>query len=71
MPVVEVIDLRHEKQLLGGLSETLREAMHRALGEQGQVILLLNRRGYHTFVVCPKCGHVVKCHCMRRRRHVP
>ncbi len=62
MPAVEVIDLRHEKQLLGGLSATLREAMHRALDEQGQVILLLNRRGYHTFVVCPKCGHVVQCH---------
>jgi len=62
MPVVDVIDLRHEKQLLGGLSETLRQAMHRALDEQGQVILLLNRRGYHTFVVCPRCGYVVKCH---------
>ena len=62
MPAVDVIDLRHEKQLLGGLSETLREAMHRALDEEGQVILLLNRRGYHTFVVCPRCGYVVKCH---------
>ena len=62
MPAVDVIDLRHEKQLLGGLSETLRQAMHRALDEEGQVILLLNRRGYHTFVVCPRCGYVVKCH---------
>ncbi len=61
MPAVDVIDLRHEKGFLGGLSETLRQAMHRALGEKGQVILLLNRRGYHTFVVCPSCGHVVKC----------
>jgi len=26
------------------------------------VILLLNRRGFHTFVICPRCGHVVKCH---------
>jgi primosomal protein N' (replication factor Y) len=26
------------------------------------VILLLNRRGFHTFVICPKCGQVVKCH---------
>ena len=62
MPTVDVIDLRHEKRVQGGLSETLRQAMHQALGEGGQIILLLNRRGYHTFVVCPRCGHVVKCH---------
>jgi primosomal protein N' (replication factor Y) (superfamily II helicase) len=29
----------------------------------GQVILLLNRRGFHTFVLCPnpKCSQVLKC----------
>jgi primosomal protein N' (replication factor Y) (superfamily II helicase) len=62
MPEVEIIDLRHEKTPLGGLSETLRQAMTQALQDQGQVILLLNRRGFHTFVICPKCGQVVKCH---------
>jgi primosomal protein N' (replication factor Y) len=61
MPAVEVIDLRHEKRFVGGLSETLRQAMHQALGDGGQVILLLNRRGFHTFVLCPRCGYVVKC----------
>jgi primosomal protein N' (replication factor Y) len=61
MPDVEIIDLRHEKRVLGGLSDSLRQAMHHAIGEGGQVILLLNRRGYHTFVVCPRCGHVLKC----------
>jgi primosomal protein N' (replication factor Y) len=62
MPAVEIVDLRHEKRFVGGLSETLRQAMQQALEDKGQVILLLNRRGFHTFVVCPKCGHVVKCH---------
>ncbi len=62
MPEVEIIDLRHEKAPLGGLSESLRQAMAQALEEGGQVILLLNRRGFHTFVICPKCGEVVKCH---------
>ncbi len=61
MPVVEIIDLRNEKLPLGGLSETLRQAMIQALEEGGQVILLLNRRGFHTFVLCPECGNVVKC----------
>ena len=62
MPSVEVIDLRHEKRLSGGLSDSLRQAMHDALDSGGQVMLLLNRRGYHTFVICPKCGNVLKCH---------
>ena len=62
MPAVEIIDMRNEKTVVGGLSESLRQAMTHALDEGGQVILLLNRRGFHTFVLCPRCGHVVKCH---------
>ena len=53
MPEVALIDLRNEKPPLGGLSETLRQAMIAALDDGGQVILLLNRRGFHTFVLCP------------------
>ncbi|MBV8607944.1 MAG: primosomal protein N', partial [Singulisphaera sp.] len=64
MPAVELIDLRHERPALGGLSEPLRRAMAAALDDKGQVILLLNRRGFHTFVICPnpQCGQVLKCH---------
>jgi primosomal protein N' (replication factor Y) len=63
MPDVTMIDLRHEKPPLAGLSETLRQAMIRALDDGGQVILLLNRRGFHTFVICPNpaCGKVLRC----------
>ncbi len=35
--------------------------MTEALDDGGQVILLLNRRGFHTFILCPKCGYVLKC----------
>ena len=32
------------------------------LGEQA--ILLLNRRGFFTFIFCPQCGHILRCrHC--------
>ncbi len=63
MPEVGLIDLRYEKPPTVGLSTTLKLAMAEALGEGGQVILLLNRRGYHTFAICPKpeCGRVLKC----------
>jgi primosomal protein N' (replication factor Y) len=63
MPEVALIDLRHEKPPLAGLSETLRQAMIQALDDGGQVILLLNRRGFQTYAVCvsPQCGRVLKC----------
>jgi primosomal protein N' (replication factor Y) len=35
--------------------------MRQALGEGGQVILLLNRRGFSTHVHCPACGYVDFC----------
>jgi primosomal protein N' (replication factor Y) len=38
--------------------------MRDALRAGGQVILLLNRRGFSTHVHCPACGHVESCrHC--------
>jgi primosomal protein N' (replication factor Y) len=35
--------------------------MTQALGRGGQVMLLLNRRGFSTHVFCPACGHVEQC----------
>ena len=65
MPKVELIDLRNEKpvpgQPLAGLSGPLVRAMEKALAEKGQVMLLLNRRGFHTFIICPGCGNTLKC----------
>jgi primosomal protein N' (replication factor Y) len=64
LPEVGLIDLRHEpppRGLYRALSMTLQKAMHKALDAGGQVILLLNRRGYSTCLYCPACGHVVKC----------
>ncbi len=67
MPLVHLIDLRHEPPPAGrfrAVSHRLERAMHEALRDGGQVILLLNRRGYSTIVQCPSCGHVEMCkHC--------
>jgi primosomal protein N' (replication factor Y) len=35
--------------------------MRTALKSKGQIILLLNRRGFSTHVHCPACGHVAQC----------
>ncbi len=64
LPQVNLIDLRHEAPTRGrfhALSPTLERAMRDSLREGGQVILLLNRRGFSTHVHCPSCGYVERC----------
>ncbi len=65
MPPVRIVDLRHEpkpeKGKWGAISPTLEAAMRAALKAGGQVILLLNRRGFSTHVHCQACGHVAQC----------
>ena len=63
LPSVSLVDLRHDgpKTRHQALSPSLERAMQSALGDGGQVILLLNRRGYNTHVHCPSCGFVATC----------
>jgi primosomal protein N' (replication factor Y) len=64
LPHVAAIDLRTEFQSRssrGAVSRQLHMAIDQAIKEEGQVILLLNRRGYSTSIQCPACGHVVEC----------
>ncbi len=64
LPDVAAIDLRGEfasKTSRGGIGRQLHAAMRQALEDQGQVLLLLNRRGFATSIQCPSCGHVVEC----------
>lgn len=64
MPAVRVVDLReesHRRGSRGAISRPLHQAMEQALRDNGQVILLLNRRGFSTHVQCPGCGFVLQC----------
>jgi primosomal protein N' (replication factor Y) len=64
LPDVKTIDLRNEtsrRGSRGAISRPLHQAIGEALRDGGQVILLLNRRGFSTHIQCPKCGHVVTC----------
>jgi primosomal protein N' (replication factor Y) len=64
LPKVRLVDMRHEPRTKGAycaISPTLEKAMGKALDDGGQVILLLNRRGFSTHVHCPECGHVAMC----------
>lgn len=64
LPAVGTIDLRgqiHGRHSRGMISRQLHAAIHTALQDGGQVILLLNRRGFSTHIQCPSCGYVVQC----------
>ena len=43
------------------LSRRLCLAIESALQKGEQIILLLNRRGFHTHISCPRCGFVLRC----------
>lgn len=64
LPRVEVVDLRTERDERGLtplISRTLREAIRKTLADRQQTLLFLNRRGFHTYLFCPDCGHVLSC----------
>jgi primosomal protein N' (replication factor Y) (superfamily II helicase) len=64
MPPVVLIDRRHDRPQKGrspAVSEQLERGMRDALKAGGQVMLLLNRRGFSTHIFCPTCGHVETC----------
>ncbi|SDF40191.1 primosomal protein N' [Sporolituus thermophilus] len=66
LPAVTVVDMREELAAgrRGVISQPLRELLTQTRREGGQAIILLNRRGYATFVLCRECGYVLRCeHC--------
>lgn len=62
LPEIEIIDMKKEEDLY--FSKKLLEEMKTTLLKGEQIILLLNRKGYSTYIQCKDCGHVEECsHC--------
>ncbi len=63
LPDVEIVDLKAELRQghTGLLSRALISQVERSLSRGEQSILLLNRRGMSTVVMCRQCGHRVEC----------
>lgn len=59
-PAMRLFDMR-QLPTEGGVSEPLYRAMERHLGQGGQVLLFLNRRGYAPVLLCHDCGWVAQC----------
>ena len=62
LPLVRIIDMNEEiKKSKGHFSRNLITSINDKLEKGEQVILLLNRRGYASFVTCKNCGYTFKC----------
>ncbi|MGM0410167.1 MAG: primosomal protein N', partial [Bacillota bacterium] len=63
MPEVDIVDMREEMKEgnLSIFSAKLKTNIKKALNNDEQALLFLNRRGYSNFVLCRECGHVIRC----------
>lgn len=63
LPRIHLVDMNveHAENNWTFLSRYLRERILETLGQKRQIILLLNRRGFSTFLLCKDCGHVYAC----------
>lgn len=59
LPEVEIIDMAYEGGRL--LSGKLTDKLHQTLDAGEQAILLLNRRGFTTYISCMECRKPVSC----------
>ncbi len=66
LPEVLTVDMRSEPKAENSkaISQTLFDCLKETLENGRQSILLINRRGFHTFAACNSCGDVICCpHC--------
>jgi len=64
MPPVDIVDMTAEMSELKRftfISRRLEALVRQALDSDAQVMLFLNRRGYTTLVLCPRCQHALTC----------
>ncbi len=66
LPEVVTVDMRTQEKAEGSkiISKTLFDSLSQNLENGRQSILLINRRGFHTFAACNSCAEVICCpHC--------
>ncbi|MHC5228526.1 primosomal protein N' [Enterococcus sp. LJL99] len=63
LPTIDIVDMRQEVQNknTSSFSYALQEKIRDRLDKKEQSVLLLNRRGYSSFVMCRDCGFVLPC----------
>lgn len=62
LPHIDIVDMNEEmKYSKGHFSKSLLDEIKKTVKNKEQVILLLNRRGYSSFVSCKNCSYTMKC----------
>lgn len=63
LPPVTIVDMREQLKIgnRSMFSAPLEKALEERIERGEQTVLLLNRRGYSTFVMCRTCGYVAQC----------
>lgn len=63
LPQVTLVDMREAVKTAPApdFSQVLLDQITERLARKEQVVLMLNRRGYSSFVLCRDCGFVLKC----------
>lgn len=63
LPQIQCADMRQELKMgrRSVISQPLQQLILDTLAKKEQLILMLNRRGFSTFVMCRSCGETIKC----------
>ncbi len=63
LPSIEIVDLKeeYERKNMSNFSELLQAKIAERLEKNEQSVLMLNRRGYSSFIMCRDCGYVLPC----------
>ena len=63
LPEVSCVDMRQELRMGNRhiISRPLENLIRKTIAAHEQLIIMLNRRGYSTFVMCRSCGEVIHC----------
>ena len=62
LPSVEIVDMEPEMKKRNMIfSELLINKMKEKISKNEQIMLLLNRRGFSTYITCSNCGFTYKC----------
>ncbi len=61
-PKITICDMTKEEHIKNSnISKTLYDEINNKLNKKEQIILLQNRRGYSSILMCSNCGYTMKC----------